>query len=232
MDNLGKYKFDNIDIKFKNHDVLKNANLVLSQSNFYCLIGKNGSGKSSLLGYIKNNYSKKYKIRVFPQQLNTITYNLTVFQYLKSFCLYEKILNWKTELVEYLEEFNLTNKKQQILSSLSGGERQRVFLAQVILADSDIVFLDEPFSNLDIDYKLRYYECFKKLAVNKNIPIVVVEHDLRVALESKLPILFCHTGKKEILFPTDINEIKSLILEEFDVEITEENKYKLHHKKV
>ena len=219
--------FDQIDINYGEKNILVNSRLELKQGRFYCFIGKNGSGKTSLFNYMKSNKQHNYNIRMLQQNHEMKShYEITVWDFLKSFCKFESLIQWKNLIDSYLIKFELEDKRFQLINNLSGGEKQRLFLIQILLGSSDLLLLDESFSNLDIEHKIKYYELLKNEAERRNIPIVLIEHDLRFALEFSTNIIFCITKTCEIRnYKSGTEELNRMINQEYNIEITPENKY-------
>ena len=219
--------FEPINISFGDKKILSSSNFQLKKGCFYCFIGKNGSGKTSLFKHIKNK--NNHNIRLLQQnQFIDSTYDISVWNYLKSFCVFENIFSWDKLMVEYLNKFELYEKRFQIIDSLSGGEKQRMFLVQTLLGHSDLILLDESFSNLDIEHKIEFYSLFIEEAKSRNIPIILIEHDIRLAIELSSNILFCLTHNLSIKnFKSNSTELKEMIEIEYGITIDENNKYEL-----
>lgn len=100
--------------------------------------------------------------------------------------LYKKLL--RLLKIEHLTE-RFTDK-------LSGGERQRVALARALMAEPEILLLDEPLSALDNDTRLELQEELKKMQQIWNIPFVLVTHDPREARAVGNKVLFLERGRQ------------------------------------
>lgn len=219
--------FDGINISYQQKEILKEANLEVKKGEFYCFIGRNGSGKTSFFNYLKSNKSNKLRIRMLKQnQCIDSAYGIAIWDFLKSYCIFEKIFQWEKSLIFYLKKFDLYEKRFQLIDSMSGGEKQRMFLSQILLGKSELILLDESFSNLDIEHKIEYYDLFKNEAKNRHIPIILIEHDLRLALELSENIIFCITRNMLLKCYSSVSEeLSDMINQEFRIAITDENKY-------
>ena len=219
--------FNEININYGKKIIIEDGSLELKKGVFYCFIGRNGAGKTSILKYLKSDTLNKLNTRMLMQnQESGSAYGMVIWDFLKSYCIFEKIIQWEETLSLYLKEFNLYDKRFQLICSLSGGEKQRMFLSQILLGKSDLILLDESFSNLDIEYKVEYYAIFKREAKKRNIPIILIEHDLRFALEFSENILIALKKMKSIKsYKSAENKLKDMIVEEFRIVITNENKY-------
>lgn len=76
---------------------------------------------------------------------------------------------------------NATETKDMSFSKISDGQRQRVMLARAICQDTDILVLDEPTSYLDIKYKIEILNNIRKMAMEKNLAVIMSLHELDLA---------------------------------------------------
>lgn len=162
--------------------IFQHVNLTLSANNCYAILGGNGSGKSTLLQVIAGNF--------MPSE-GTITYLLNdkiieqekVYQYislaspymslLEEFTVTEHIdLHFKLKKAKgnlttnaIIELLNFQSNKNKMVRHFSSGMKQRLKLGLAILADSPILLLDEPISNLDkanINWYKEMLQAYKK----------------------------------------------------------------------
>ncbi len=153
---------------------IKNINFSIAENEFIYLIGKTGSGKSSILrtmyadknlfeGNLKifdfdlKNIKKKEipflrrKIGIVFQDFKLLP-DRSVFKNLE-FVL--KATNWKSNIkiqeriIDVLRKVDLENLKYKYPNSLSGGEKQRISIARAILNEPKLILADEPTGNLD-----------------------------------------------------------------------------------
>ena len=168
-------------IEFKNASIFQGDNLVLSDINlkvskgeFIYLIGKVGSGKSSLIktitaelplrkgeGTVSSFNLHKIRNRQIPYLRRKIGIVFQDFQLLTDRSIYENLLfvlkatGWKNKsaikqrIEDVLEKVNLKHKDFKMPHQLSGGEQQRVVIARALLNDPEIILADEPTGNLD-----------------------------------------------------------------------------------
>jgi ABC-type multidrug transport system ATPase subunit len=159
-------KLDNIGKRYNYEWIFRKVDLQLSNENNYVILGSNGSGKSTLLQVIAGNliaseggieYQKKDKIISEENIFHQLSYAAPYLELFEEFTLTESIefqsnfkpffpgLN-KHQIIEILE---LERSKDKQLKYYSSGMKQRVRLAMAVLADTPILLLDEPTSNLD-----------------------------------------------------------------------------------
>lgn len=158
----------------KNILILSNVNLCIEQGEFVYLIGKTGSGKSSLLKMLYADLPLQdgeaqvagielhgIKNKMIPFLRRKIGIVFQDFQLLIDRSVDENLMfvmratGWKDQqsmnkrLQEVLEKVGLVAKGYKLPHQLSGGEQQRVVIARALLNDPDIILADEPTGNLD-----------------------------------------------------------------------------------
>lgn len=168
-------EFVNVSKSFNENLILDNINLKIDKSGLYVIVGESGVGKTTLL----NLMAKKIE----PDNGNIIYDDLT---YMSSDCKLVEILNVydnlylisndKEKILRYINYFNLRALKRKKVSKLSCGERQRVCIIMNLLSNSNILLLDEPTSNLDVETSKLVYELLKKESLERII--IVVSHDV------------------------------------------------------
>ncbi|HUX59111.1 MAG TPA: ATP-binding cassette domain-containing protein [Bacteroidales bacterium] len=158
----------------QDHLVLSNVNLSVGKGEFVYLVGRVGSGKSSLIktlnaqiplkegiGIIAGYNLSKLKRKEVPYLRRKIGIVFQDFQLLIDRSVNEnlefvlKATGWKNKkeidirIDEVLEKVGLGRKGYKMPHQLSGGEQQRVVISRALLNDPDIVLADEPTGNLD-----------------------------------------------------------------------------------
>ena len=198
----------NVSLSYDKRVVLEDISLNLKDKSFIGIIGKNGTGKSTLLKsitgllkpvkgdiFIDNNdiYKMKKnmlakKISFMPQTMQfDFSFNVKDFvmfgryPYINMFKLTSEE-DFKT--VEDVMNFTETTEfAERNINELSGGERQKVLLAQTLVQQTDIVALDEPTSHLDIGSQAKIFKLLKTLNEKYNKTIITTIHDLNLAGE-------------------------------------------------
>lgn len=156
------------------HLVLSDVNIQLDKGDFVYLIGKTGTGKSSLLktlygalplaegeGFVGDFDLKKMKRSQVPFLRRKLGIVFQDFELLTDRSVNDNLLfvlkatGWKNKnemkarMQEVLEKVGLGNKGYKLPHELSGGEQQRVAIARALLNDPDLILADEPTGNLD-----------------------------------------------------------------------------------
>ncbi len=99
------------------------------------------------------------------------------------------IIDWAMEVT------NVAKYRDRELMSLSGGQRQRVWIAMALAQKTDILFLDEPTTYLDIRYQIEILEMVKKLNQEYGITIIMVLHDMNHAIYYSDELIGLKDGK-------------------------------------
>ena len=189
-------------ISIKDRYIIKNLNLLLKNGDKLAIIGEEGNGKSTLLksifgiceyAEISGNINLKgNRIGYLEQSISTDKLDKSVYEFLfiDETDYYDKINN----LYKYLELINLNDEiLKQKISTLSGGEKVKISILKLLLNEYDILFLDEPTNDLDIE-SLEWLEEFIN---NTNKPIIYVSHDETLLENTANMILHLEQIKKK-----------------------------------
>jgi len=140
------------------------------------------------------------KMSAVPQNI-TIEYNFSAEEivmmgrspYLKRF---EHISMIDQEIVkEAMQSTDTWELRNRPIHELSGGELQRVIIARMLAQDTDIILMDEPISNLDLQHQIYILKLMRKLIAEKNKTVIMVLHDLNLAARYSDEIILMDSGK-------------------------------------
>ena len=196
-------KCEDVSFSYEGHTVVSGIDFKLEQGDYLCIVGENGTGKSTLIkGILKlkqpcNGIIERMdgldnsSIGYMPQQ-NTIqrSFPASVLEVVLSGRLGSKRLisfyNQHDRAVahEVMEKLDLWGMAKSSFGELSGGQQQRVLLARALAASSDrlkLLILDEPMSALDPHIKQETYEFIRNLNV-QGLTIIMVTHDVNTAV--------------------------------------------------
>lgn len=188
------YSYPNAEYVNLEDKILSSVNYEFEEGKFYAIVGKSGTGKSTLLSLLAGlDEPKKGDVLFKEHSLEDIGYS----DYRKNNI---SIVFQNYNLIDYLtpmENVRLVNKnaKEDILyelgledsqinrniNMLSGGQQQRVAIARALAADTPVILADEPTGNLDENTSAEIVDIFKKLAKEKNKCVIVVTHSNELA---------------------------------------------------
>lgn len=200
-------RYKNVNINQQELGVLEDVNLELNKGEFVYLIGKVGSGKTSLLktiygeldiqsgdaevlGYNMNNIKRKHipqlrrRLGIVFQDFQLLT-DLNVHSNL-SFVL--RATGWSNKIAikeridEVLDQVGMTGKGYKMPNELSGGEQQRIVIARAILNRPEIILADEPTGNLDSETGRQIVELLKSICASGSA-IMMTTHNLHLLSE-------------------------------------------------
>ncbi|MBE9917515.1 ABC transporter ATP-binding protein [Paenibacillus donghaensis] len=195
-----------LNIGYGERSIVKNLSVRIPDKKITAIIGSNGCGKSTLLKAItriiphqagtvildgeniakENTKQLARKMAILPQTPESAA-GLTVgelvsygrFPYQKGF---GRLTARDYEVIDWaLEETGTKEYKFRPVDTLSGGQRQRVWIAMALAQETDIIFLDEPTTYLDMAHQLEVLELLEKLNLEQERTIVMVLHDINQA---------------------------------------------------
>ena len=216
----------------QDHLVLSNVNLIVRKGEFFYLVGRVGSGKSSLIktlnaqiplkegrGIVAGYNLSGIKRREIPFLRRKTGIVFQDFQLLIDRSVYGnlefvlKATGWKNKheidirIGEVLEKVGLELKGYKMPHQLSGGEQQRVVIGRALLNDPDIILADEPTGNLDQETSEGILKLLTDISKTGRA-VVVATHNYMILKKFTARTLKCEDGKLSEVF--DDEEIELL----------------------
>ena len=247
---MGYFKIENVNYKYplEEKQALKNINIEIKKGEFWAVIGKNGSGKTTFCNMLRRFVPDFYKgeltgkITLEDKELKDYSQKELVqkigFVFQNPFTQISGVKDTVFEEIAYglenlgLEKEEIISKVEKILKlleieklrdrnpyDLSGGQKQRVALASIIAMDPDILVIDEPTSQLDPKGTEDIFKIINLMA-NEGKTIILVEHKLELIAEYAQNILVLDEG--EIILSGKAEEVlNNKILLEKEIGMTQ-----------
>ncbi|MDR1725106.1 MAG: ABC transporter ATP-binding protein [Bacteroidales bacterium] len=204
----------------KEKTLLYNMSFEIKQGGFYGIIGNNGSGKTTLLRCL----SKTLSVRDDTILLNKVDINLYSYRqlakqiavvpqhtdFLFDFSSHQIVMmgrvpyqkRLRSDSIEDLqivqramEQTNTWHLRNTSVKVLSGGELQRIIIARALAQNTPCILLDEPVSNLDIKHQFEIMNLLLSINEKEKKTIIIVIHDLNLALKYTQYLLVLQQGK-------------------------------------
>jgi iron complex transport system ATP-binding protein len=198
-------RVENLSFSYGEKKILEKLTFDIRPGKFTSIIGPNGAGKTTLFRLLTKSlppnqgkvmlgnrdlaavsikdFSKK--AAVVSQELQ-IRFPFTCLEIVmmgrapfrrRSGQIRKEDLQVVQECMEWTDTQGL---KDALITEISGGEKQRVMLAKALAQSPEVLFLDEAFSNMDIEYRIRFLKRLKRLAAEQKITVVAIMHDLHL----------------------------------------------------
>lgn len=210
-------EIDDLSFSYDEMAVLRRVHLRIKRGEFVGIMGPNGGGKTTLLkllmGFLKPTQGKirvQGKIGYVPQaQGADRDFPITVEELILLGAVGETTFwgNYPAEVRAraraLIERLGLGPHREKAFGSLSGGLAQRALLARTLLADPDLLLLDEPTANIDAASSALIYEWLESLKGTKTI--LLVTHDLRTVVE-RVDRVLCVQGQVSSYLPKEVCE--------------------------
>jgi len=171
-------------------DVLRGMTLTVGKGEILCILGENGSGKTTALRAISGMESPyRGKISVsgamafLPQEVLSVFLKDTVREDLEDVFLAKKTKCDQEALLKIADKLKITHLLSYHPYDLSGGEQQKCALAKLLLLNPSILLLDEPTKGIDAFTKIQLRKILQDLTT-EGITIVIVTHDISFAAET------------------------------------------------
>ncbi|WCR53921.1 MAG: Zinc import ATP-binding protein ZnuC [Wolbachia endosymbiont of Ctenocephalides orientis wCori] len=217
-------RIENLALAYNSKQVLDNINISVEKGNVVTILGPNGGGKTSLVkavAGINKDYSgsiefaENIKISYMPQNFSisnlmpiTVEYSL-----LNSFAV--KLKEKQSILEEIIELVGISNILKHQVLEISAGQTQLLLLARCLVAEPNLIILDEPVSAMDINARSKFYDIINKIAKNRLISILMTSHDLNSVVPCSDYIIcinntiYCQGKPSEIIGNKTLSEIFS-----------------------
>ncbi len=202
---------DQVCMHYEKRPAVEGVSFSLEEGDYLCIVGENGTGKSTLAkgilgllrpvsGSISFWGMKPNEIGYLPQQTSAQqNFPASVNEVVQSGCLnqtgfrpfYTK--ERKEQARQSMNCVGISDLAKKPYGDLSGGQQQRVLLARALCAAKKMILLDEPITGLDPVAAADFYQLLRRLNQEKGITVIMVSHDIRTAAEQAGKILHLNT---------------------------------------
>lgn len=210
---------DKLTLAYDNRTVLTDLSFTVERGDCLCIVGENGTGKSTLIkallglkkpsrgtitfsselqhrgiGYLpqKNEAQKDFPASVFEVVLSGRV------GFLKGRPFYRASDRQMAE--KQLEALGIQSLKKRSFADLSGGQQQRVLLARALCAAEELLLLDEPIAGLDPTAIAEFYSTLAAMK-DEGMTILMVSHDLTASLRCATKVLWLRNDGYHLLTP-------------------------------
>ena len=201
----------NISKNFGDYKALDGIDLKVKEGEFFGLLGPNGAGKTTLLRIltgqidqdsgeakvmglsISDSIGIKRISGIVPEAESPPSF-LTAEEFLKFVCRLRNVDNIEENVSSWLSFFEIEEKKEILCKDLSKGQRQKLMLSAAFIHKPDILFLDEPFINLDPIFQRKVREYLFTIA-REGCTIFMCTHILEIAEKLCTEVAVINKGK-------------------------------------
>lgn len=202
-------------------EIIEHLSFSVNAGDYLCIVGENGSGKSTLMKTLLGLHGpmsgsveygdglRRGELGYLPQQ--TVVqkdFPASVREIVNSGCQnrcgLRPFYNREEKRVaeENMAKLGLSALSERCYRDLSGGQQQRVLLARALCASRKMLLLDEPVTGLDPLVTAELYELVERLNRESGLTVVMISHDIHVALRYASHILHIGSGVDEHFYGT------------------------------
>jgi len=192
--------------KYGDLAVVKEVSLSIAKSEFVCLVGKSGCGKTTLLSLLSGlerptkgnvmldgtDVTKATEDELALFRRNNVGFIFQSFNLIPTLSAWENVAlplfpikmageERKKRALDLLEKMDMGHRTDHLPSALSGGEKQRVAIARALVNNPKVLFADEPTGNLDSATGDAIMEILKRLHTQEGVAILMVTHEVELA---------------------------------------------------
>ncbi len=226
----------NVDIYQQEDIVLGDVNLTINKGEFLYIIGKVGSGKSSLLktlynelplingeGIVAGHRLEKIRQKEVPFLRRKLGIVFQDFQLLIDRNVYKNLefvlraTGWRNEkeikerIHQVLTMVEMPESGRKMPHRLSGGEQQRIVIARALLNNPEIILADEPTGNLDPETSESIIRVLKEIN-REGKTVVIATHDYMIIQKFPARKIICEAGGlREVAFQNEVIDFESLL---------------------
>jgi zinc transport system ATP-binding protein len=201
--------FEGVEFAYGAHPAVEDADFDIFKGESVCVVGPNGGGKSTLIKLVlgllepragrvllfgKDPKQSRGRVGYVPQYIEfDPLFPVSALEVCLMGCLRAGSLGWSSRserqrALGILESLGLSAVAKAPFSSLSGGQRQAVLIARALVAEPELLLLDEPTAHVDLAAEARLHESIQSLG--KDLTVLTVSHDLAFVSKA-VPKVIC-----------------------------------------
>ena len=211
---------------FKAKEVLKNLNLSINEGEIVCLLGNNGTGKTTLINcilrmlqadagsiFLEGRDISTYKNEEYFSKVNALLESsvnvydyLTGWQNIEYFSGLQNIDSGNEKIKTYISLFELKEAIHEAVGTYSRGMRQKLALLIALMSSPKLLLLDEPTLGLDIQSKLSVIQTLNTIIKTEKIAVLLTSHQMDVVQKLQSRILILKDGVVHAFDKTDYED--------------------------
>lgn len=211
--------------------VVQNINFAIHAGEYICIVGENGTGKSTLLkgilgllpctgGRVQFGTLTRRQIGYLPQQTPLQNeFPASAWEVVLSGFVAKRGLrpfytaSQKQAALENMALLGVDTLQKRCFRELSGGQRQRILLARALCPAEKLLLLDEPVTGLDPLVTAEFYAIIAKINQTRGTAVLMVSHDIENAVKHATHIL--HIKKEQLFFGTAAEYRQTMLYRSF-----------------
>ncbi|MDG7057212.1 MAG: metal ABC transporter ATP-binding protein [Wolbachia endosymbiont of Penenirmus auritus] len=220
--NSSVLKIENLALAYDNKKVLDGINISIERGDVVTILGPNGGGKTSLVkavAGINKNYTGSVmfaddiKISYMPQNFSISNLMPITVEYFLLNSFSTKLKKDQSIITKAIELVGIGNILKNQVSEISAGQTQLLLLARCLIAEPNLIILDEPVSAMDVSARAKFYDIIGKIAKKRLVSILMTSHDLNSIVQCSDYIIcinntiYCQGKPGEIMKNKTLSEI-------------------------
>lgn len=233
-----RVEVDSLSFAYGDEKVIEDASFETGKGDITAILGPNGSGKSTLANCVCGlEAPERGSIRIGGREISEMSRKETARKIgfvpqkeEKSFpkTVFNRVLTGRKPYFKFrpgerdfrkvkrvLKKLGLHEISEKRMSEISGGQRQKVLIARALVQEPDLLILDEPTNNLDLNHQLEVLEILRDKA-EQGVSVIIVLHDLNLALRLADRFVVMKNGRiidsggSEVLSENMISDVYSI----------------------